>query len=352
MTSSAAPISLMARETAEIPTRVDRQGKDCAETFERVGTALRSLAPPLVATIARGSSDHAATYLKALIELLMGVPVASISPSVASVYSRQLGLSGAASFAISQSGASPDLIAAHRMTIEGGALPFAIVNVEGAPILAEGVRHIPIEAGPEHAVAATKTFVGSLTAMAWTLVQWSEDRDLRRAMEALPDVLDQALDADWTPALDAFGDARSAFVLGRGPALGIANEAALKFKETCELHAEGFSAAEVLHGPLQLAAADLVVLAFVTGDAARSSTIKAIERLASSGNKVFVADTEGSLGRESSNVVPLPATATGHPLIDPISLIMSFYVFVERLARERGHDPDAPSLLAKVTRTR
>src|SRR6185503_12400837 len=110
--------------------------------------------PRLIVTVARGSSDHAATYLKYAVELLAGVPVASVGPSVASVYGRRLRLEGAACLGISQSGASPDIVAMMASAREGGALTIAITNVAGAP-MAEAADHgLPLRAGPERSVAA------------------------------------------------------------------------------------------------------------------------------------------------------------------------------------------------------
>lgn len=350
--------TLMRRETDEIPERVRAQGEN--GVFTQAGAALRALDPRLLLTIARGSSDHAATYLKSLVELRMGVPVASLSPSVASVYGAGLRLEGAASFAISQSGRSPDLVDALAMTRAGGATAYAILNVPGAP-LARDASVLPIAAGEERAVAATKSFAGSLAAIARLVAAWGEDAELGKALERLPEALKRALGTDWTEAAEALAGASSIYVIGRGPMLGVASEAALKLKETCELHAEGFSAAEVLHGPLQLAGGGLTALVFATDDAARPSVAQAVQRLSGAGARVLIADAGGveplgaspePLGAGLANVSHLTVAATGHALLDPVSLVTSFYGLAERLARTRGLDPDAPSLLAKVTRTR
>lgn len=359
--------TLMRRETDEIPECVRAQERDGADAFAQAGEALRVRDPGLLVTVARGSSDHAAAYLKALVELRMGVPVASLSPSVASIYGTRLRLEGAASVAISQSGRSPDLIAALAMTRDGGAAAHAILNAPDAP-LGRDARVLPIAAGEECAVAATKSFTGALAAAARLVAAWSEDNALAVGLATLPDALAHALDADWDAAIAPLTDASSVYVIGRGPMLGVAMEAALKLKETCELHAEGYSAAEVLHGPLQLAAGDLTALVLATDDAARPSIDEAVRRLSETGTRVLVADTAHGpsrvpadetastggtpIGAGLPGVTHLPVAPTGHALLDPLSLATSFYGLAERLARARGLDPDAPSLLAKVTRTR
>ena len=342
--------SRMAAEIAEIPDCVTRQRGEGREVLDAAGVAMRRLAPRFLATVARGSSDHAATYLKTLVEMRARVPVASLTPSTASVYGVDLMLDGAAAIAISQSGASPDLLATMAMARRGGAETFAIVNAPDAPLARDGARVLPIAAGPERAVAATKSFVGSLTAAAGLVAAWTGDGELEDALDRLPDVLGCAVATDWDAALEAFTSIGSAFVLGRGPSLGLAGEAALKCKECCELHAEGYSAAEVLHGPLQLAAGPLVVLVFAADGPTRDSTGHAIARLVDAGARVLVADAGRDPGFDGTTT--LPTVRAGHPLLEPVAQAASFYRFVEALARTRGHDPDAPSLLAKVTRTR
>ena len=135
------------------------------------------------------------------------------------------------------------------------------------------------------------------------------------------------------------------FVLGRGPALAIAAEAALKFKETCALHAEAYSAAEVLHGPARIVEDGFPVLAFTAGDAAEDSVVEVVDRLAGQGARAFVTSLR------SSAATALPVAGTGEPITTALALIVSFYAFVEELSRRRGFDPDRPPHLKKVTET-
>lgn len=143
----------------------------------------------------------------------------------------------------------------------------------------------------------------------------------------------------------ALDDARSLFVLGRGPAIAIAHEVALKFKETSRLHAEAYSAAEVMHGPLALVEPGFPVLALAVRDAAQASTVEAADALAAKGAAAFV--TSAAKAAQA-----LPAASTGHPLTDPLALVVSFYAFVEAFARRHSFDPDQPRNLRKVTETR
>ncbi len=334
----------MASETREAPATVARMLSRNAAVISAIGQRLRSLNPPVILTCGRGSSDHAAAYFKYITEIMLGVPVASVGPSIASVYQAPLKLNGAVLVTISQSGQSPDILALQRAAKAAGALTIALVNVEDSPLAGEADILVPLDAGEEKSVAATKSFIAACAAAAAIVAAWSGDVGLIAAVDRLPASLEAALTQDWHRA-DALAAEHSLYVLGRGPALAMAEEAALKLKETASLHAEAFSPAEVMHGPLQLVGRGFPVLCFAPDDAAVVTTRLALDRLVASGAKVFAASALPMPG------VRLPVAATGHGLTDPIAIIQSFYVLAERIARLRGHDPDRPERLRKVTET-
>lgn len=337
--------SHMAREVAEIPAAarrfLDRSGPALAEA----AAAMRAAGPRLAVTVARGSSDHAATYLKYAFELAAGLPVASIGPSVASIYGRRLDLRGAVCLGISQSGQSPDIVQMMRAAAEGGALTIAITNAADSPLAQAAAHGLPLQAGPEKSVAATKTFVTSVLAGLALLAQFSQDESLVQGISALPDQFQAALEQDWTPLADRLSRAQQAFVLGRGPGVAIAAEAALKLKETCGLHAESYSSAEVLHGPAAIVQPRFPVLGLGVQDAALPHLAATAERLAAQGADVFLT------GAAAPGCKTLPSVGNLHPLLAPLVLTVSFYRFVEMLARRRGFDPDVPPHLRKVTET-
>lgn len=335
----------MAREVAEIPQAAARFLAQSTPAVKAAASELQTLDPNLIVTVARGSSDHAATYLKYAIELLAGVPVASVGPSVASIYGRPLRLKGAVCLGISQSGQSPDIVEMMRAGRSGGAVSIAITNVADSPMGSASNHCLPLQAGIEHSVAATKTFVVSVLAGLSLLAEWQQDNDLRRALADLPEAFEKALHLDWSPLGARLSRACSAYVLGRGPAFAIANESALKFKETCGLHAESYSAAEVLHGPAAIVQAQFPVLALGVEDAALTHVVSTSERLAAQGADVFLT------GAAANGATPLPFVPDLHPLVAPLVLSVSFYHFVEGLARRRGFDPDTPPHLRKVTET-
>lgn len=336
--------SLMEAEIRKSPDAVARFLEREGKTLAGLGPRLAALAPPVVVTCARGSSDNAAGYFKYLTEILTGTPVASIGPSVASIYGARLKLAGALMVSVSQSGRSPDIVALQASARTSGALTLAVVNNAASPLAEEADIVLPLHAGPERSVAATKSFLASAVVLAAIVAEWRDDAALRAAIADLPADLAAALEADWSAALPALRDASSAYVVGRGPALPIAFEAALKLKETAMLHAEAFSAAEVMHGPLQLVEEGFPVLAFRPEDAAHDSMASSLERLGQ-GGRLFVAEAgEAASGR-------LPVRPTRHPLLDPLPMLTSFYGLAEKVARARGCDPDRPSRLRKVTET-
>lgn len=336
--------SLMAREIAEIPEATARFLLQGAGQVREIGERLRAVDPRVLVTVARGSSDHAATYLKYATEIATGRPVASIGPSVVSVYGTSLDLKGQAALAISQSGRSPDIVALLKAAGEGGAETVALLNVEDSPLGEAAVWPLPLRAGPERSVAATKSFVVAVVAALSILAAWTKDSELEAALAALPERFAEALRQDWTPALETIVGARSLYTLGRGPGFAVACEAALKFKETSVLHAEAFSGAEVLHGPVSLVEEGFPVLAFVPQDAARPGLSEICARIAASGGRLF---TIGETGHGTR----LPHAPTGHAMTEPLSMLVSFYLFVEAVSRARGHAPDEPRGLKKVTET-
>src|SRR5262249_44636034 len=206
-----------------------------SERLVRLGETLRRLAPRAVVTCARGGSDHAATFAKYLIETRLGILTSSAAPSVSSVYAAKADLSGTGFVPISQSGASPDLLATVANAKSAGAMIIALVNVETSPLARAADFTIPLCAGTEQSVAATKSYIASLAALVHLVASWADDDELSEALLRAPARLERAWKLDWRAALPHLHTARDLYVVGRGLGLGIAQEAALKLKETCGL---------------------------------------------------------------------------------------------------------------------
>lgn len=337
--------TIMRQEINNIPNVVATLLTEQSDAFKALGAALRARNPAVIATIARGSSDHAAYFLKYAIELELGIPVASLGPSLSSIYEVPLKLDRAAALAISQSGASPDIVALTRSAKEGGALTIALSNTIPSPLSQAAGSGIDILAGPEIAVAATKSFVNSIVAGLAIIAAWKDDADLHAALERLPQDFAKALDLDWNVLIEPLSNAQSLYMLGRGPSLAIAAEAALKCKETCELHAEAYSSAEVMHGPVSLVAANFPVIAFAARDKAEMSVVNTASKLAERNAATYLTSAKGQ------KTVALSTVETGHPLTDALCLIIPYYSMVETLSRKRGFNPDKPVALRKVTQT-
>ncbi|WP_316859432.1 SIS domain-containing protein [uncultured Cohaesibacter sp.] len=336
----------MLQETREIPAAVERLLKSAPEVIDPVASRLKQADPALVVTVARGTSDHAAHFLKYAIELTLGLPVASLGPSIASIYGAPMKLDKAVSFAISQSGASSDIVALAETVRRGGALTTALVNTNPCALADACEMVVDIQAGEEVAVAATKSFVSSIVAGLAIIARWGEDKALLGALDRLPEHLNEALDLDWSSLMEPLAETSSLYMIGRGPSMAIASEAALKCKETSELHAEAYSSAEMMHGPVSLVDRDFPVIAFAARDAAEPSIVETVGKLVAKDPRCFISS------KHAGDANPLPFVATGHPLTDALALIVPFYNFVESLSRRRGFDPDNPVALNKVTVTK
>ena len=338
--------TFMAAEIAEAGAVVRRQFDSNRAVTARLAAALREDAPDFVVTIARGSSDHAALFLKHAIELKLGLACASLGPSIASLYRAPLRLACAAAIAISQSGRSPDIVAMQRAAKAATATTIALVNDTDSPLAREADSMLPLCAGEERSVAATKSMIASLVAGVSLVAHWAGDAELQRGLEALPAILEaEAMLPPRRPG-EFLASSSSLFVIGRGPTFAIAAEAALKLKETSAIHAEAFSSAEVLHGPAGVIGEGFPVLCFAPTDEARDGFFDTMARLASFGAAPLIVDVE----RHARWPTVLTADA-GHPLLTPIVALHAFYRLAEEVARLRGRDPDQPPHLMKVTRT-
>ncbi|MEO6800022.1 MAG: SIS domain-containing protein [Rhodanobacter sp.] len=337
--------TLMYREAHESAEVVARQFAANEAVVSALAESLRAAPPRFIVTCARGSSDHAAAYAKYVFETQLGIVTASASPSVTSVYAAEQRWQGALFIAISQSGKSPDLLRNAQAAKVAGAQVVAMVNVEDSPLAALADTVIPLHAGPERSVAATKSYIAALAAVLHVCARWRGDEELNGALRALPDALRAGWDADWSALSEGLVEAHNLFVVGRGFGLGIALEAALKFKETCGLHAEAFSAAEVKHGPMALVGPDFPVLCLAQDDDTLDSTLAVARDFRDRGAQVFVA-APGLRGAGTLPVLAgLPAMCT------PLLIIQSFYRAASELAVRRGFNPDVPPHLNKVTET-
>jgi len=337
--------SLMLTEAGQSPEVVATLLEKEKPAFEAIAKLFSTASPAAVTTAARGSSDHAATFFKYLFEISCGVPVASIGPSIASIYGSSLHLKNGVHFTVSQSGASPDIVALQDAAKRGGATTIAVVNVTDSPLAKQADIVVGLNAGPEKSVAATKSFIASVAALAGVTAAISGSSALSAALAKLPAALAATAGIDAHAAEDVLFNATSLYTAGRGPAFAIALEAALKAKETAGLHAEAFSLAELMHGPMRLVQPGFPIVAFLPDDAAFDNNVAALERLRNLGATTAPFSTAPLAGINTR----MPSTGNG--LIDPLVSLLCYYRVIEAVTRRRGFDPDKPANLLKVTET-
>ncbi len=341
MTANKKTMTNMAREIAAIPALAAQLLSRQAD-IGVIAEHIREAAPRVVIVCGRGSSGHVGVYFRYLIEARAGVIVSAAAPSVFTAYRRRPDMRNALFVVISQSGRSPDLIMATEYAKTSGALTLAIVNDEASPAAAAADLVLPIGAGVERAVAATKTVALSMQAGMQLVTALTGDAELRDALRRLPGRFEKALACDWSPWGDSLGGAPAAFVAARGYGFGAAREIALKVTEILRLPALGFSAAELRHGPRAAVTPATPVLLLRQNDEAGATVDGLAGDLRRAGDMVF------SAGGTAGN---LPWIGDDHPICDPAAMLLPAYAAIEREARRRGLDPDNPQHLSKVTRT-
>ncbi|WP_424974754.1 SIS domain-containing protein [Dinoroseobacter sp. S124A] len=322
--------SWMAREIAEIPEAAARlTGADAQASLQALAGTLRAAEPTSISLIAHGSSRHAGAVIGHALWRCLGLPVAleplapgGLPEAVASGRPRAV-------LGISQSGQSPDLSAAMAAARGMGALTLAVTNTPGSPLAEAAAHGLDMAAGPEQAVAATKSFVNSALAGLWLVAHWADDAALADALTRAPEALRMGTGVD--PALEAvLCDSAGLFVLGRAAAAGVAAEIALKAMELCGRHATAYSEAEVLHGPAAIAVEGFGVIGLVQPEGGA-----VLDRLAQQGARCY----------------RVPEAPLLHPLVDPLIQLPPVYRALEAATRRLGRNPDRPQFLAKVTRT-
>lgn len=334
-------VSAMARETAEIPTAAERLLAR-ADLFAAIAKRIEKAKPRIVVFCGRGSSGHVGVYLRYLFEARLGLLASAAAPSVVTAYRRPPDMRDALFVVVSQSGRSPDLVTATEVARKSGALTLAIVNDEHSPAAAASELVLPIGAGAERAVAATKTVVLSMIAGAQIVASVAGDEDLNDGLSHLPVRLASALSCDWSTWADSAACAPASFVVGRGYGLGCVREIALKVTEILRVPAIGHSAAELRHGPRASVTHATPVLVLRQNDEAAAAIDDLVRDLQGSGESVFVAGGAAQT---------LPWIGDGHPAFDPVVMMVPAYRAIEVAARRKGFDPDNPPHLSKVTRT-
>jgi glucosamine--fructose-6-phosphate aminotransferase (isomerizing) len=325
----------MAAEIAEQPDVLERQL--ATVDVGAVRARLEAVAPRFVLLAARGTSDHAALYGKYLAEVEHQLPAGLVSPSTLTVYGARPDLRDVLFVAISQSGASPDLVESTAAARDLGALTVAVTNTPDSPLASAAEQTIDIAAGVERSVAATKTYTAELLAL-YRLFVGDDAAGLPEAAAATlaEGVALAALAARWQQ--------HERFVLtGRGYSYPAAREGALKLMETAYVAAHAFSGADLVHGPLAMIDPDAPVLVVEGTDAATAALAPVLQRLGERGADVLRVAPDGDLRIHTGGL---------DPRLVPIVQVLPLQQFALCVALDRGADPDRPRGLSKVTRTR
>ncbi len=323
---------------------------DHGDVIDRVGRAVRAAAPDHVVIAARGTSDHAAIYAQYLFGVRLRIPVALAAPSIVTLYGVEPLFGRSLVIGISQSGASPDVVGVVDAARRQGAPTIAITNEPGSPLAAAAEHVIDLGAGPERAVAATKTYTAELVAIARLVAAISGEED--EGLRGVPELLAVALEAEGgaRDAARAHSQLRTCSVLGRGFEYATTREWALKLKELARVVADPYSAADFRHGPLALVEPGFTVLAVATTGAVAADLIDLLRQIREEFDAdLVVLSDRADIRAFGQHSIALPGDLPDH--LAPIVSIVPAQLFAYHLTLARGLDPDAPRHISKVTRT-
>lgn len=352
MTEAPAPGAYMRAEIFEQPAVLRQLAERAADALAPVAQRARKCAFAMLA--ARGSSDNASIYGKYLLEGRAEMPTALAAPSLYTLYGTPPRLRDALVIGVSQSGAAADVIAVLEEGRRQGAVTLAITNTAASPITRAAEHVLLLDAGPERALAATKTVTAQCTAYAALAAGIAGDAALRQALYALPDDVRRVFAEEQAiaKAAAAFLDDKRVVVIGRGYTYGAAMEIALKLKETCFVGAEAYSAADFLHGPLAIIEPGYPVIALLNHDETMETTLQVMQRILQRGGRVLCFSTvqaAGHLPDHPALAALSPVEAPG--LLSAIPFIVAGQLFALHLSLRLNHNPDVSRGLAKVTVT-
>lgn len=337
-------------EILEQPAVAARLIAAARDPIREIATAVRAAGIEHVVIAARGTSDHAAIYAQYLFGVGLRLPVGLAAPSITSLYGVEPEFRRALVVGISQSGASPDVVGVLAAGRRQGVPTLAITNEPGSALARAAEHVVDLGAGPERAVAATKTYTAELVAIA--LLAEALGAELGGPLEAVPDAMGAALagEGDAREHASALGRMRTCAVLGRGFDYATAREWALKLKELARVVADPYSAADFRHGPLALVEPGFPALAVAPSGPAAADLSALLRSLREEhGADLLVVSDRPELRELGQRALPLPAGVPERLM--PIVSILPAQLFAFHLAVAAGLDPERPRHLRKVTQT-
>ena len=356
MPSSAAPAyrpepgELFLREIREQPDALLRLLQH-RKTYERLALEITQRAPALIRLVGHGSSDNAATYGVYAFGLLPRLTAARDSISLSVYYGAEVELSTSVVVALSQSGRTPDVVEYVERARAGGALTVAITNGSGTELERAADAVLPLAAGPEHAVAATKTYLNQLAALA-LLAAYVAGRGPQMAdqIRATADLLGgslSVLEAKVRPVASSFAYVGRMYVIGRGFEYATAREVALKLTETCRVAAEPLTATDLAHGPVAALDSLFPVWTIASKDEALPAVREAVARVRQAGATVVATGSAAHTIGGADHVLSVPESPA--PVLSPLLSVVPGQLFAAALAHAKGLDADTPEGLSKVT---
>ena len=325
-----------------------------SDDFARVAAEIRDRGATTIRMAGHGSSDNAASYGIYAFGLLPGWTALRDSISLIAYYGAELDLSGCTALALSQSGRTPDVVEYARQAKLRGAYVVAFTNDASSELAREADAVLPLRAGPELAVAATKTYVNQVAALGLLAAHAAGAGETFAAgIRTTADAMNQfvrLVENRIANVAIPFAYAGRMFVVGRGPEFATAREIALKLLETCRVAAEPLTATDLAHGPVAALDSLFPVWAIAADDASLPTVVEAVERAREAGATIIASGSAAdAIPCADYTLASPPATS---PLLAPILSVVPGQLFASALARARGLDPDSPRGLQKVTLAR
>jgi glucosamine--fructose-6-phosphate aminotransferase (isomerizing) len=342
--------TVLAEEIYQQPAALERVLLEAEHAVHDTAARIRAFDPEVVLLAARGSSDNAARYAQYLFGAFNGQVVALATPSLFTLYRRPPRLCHTLAIGLSQSGQSPDILAVIEETRRQGGLTLAITNDPASPLANAASAVIPLGVGPELCVAATKTYSGTLLALAMLSAEIDGDSERAEALRSAPQAVLAALACrgNISDAVAGLSDSSHFLVVGRGYNYSTASEIALKMKETCHVSAEAYSAADLMHGPVAMVDDQSSVILVAPSGPGSSDARSLLPQLENRGAKTVVLSDRESRFENGNWVVPLPSVPEW---LSPLVMIVPGQLLALELAVARGRNPDRPLGLSKVTKT-
>lgn len=339
-------------EILEQPAVLRRWLETGIGTVERVAEAIRARKVEYIFLAARGTSDHAGVYAQYLMGSRNGLPLALAAPSLFTMYERAPRVGNALVVGISQSGQSPDIVSVVAEGRRQGAITLAITNDASSPLAQEAELVLDIQAGPERAVAATKTYTAELMALATLSAALRGKQEDLDALARVPDAVDTALKLEGEVERITYEqrDLTHCVVLGRGYNYATAQEWALKLKELAYVFADVYSTADFQHGPIAIVEEEFPVLAIASEGAVVADQIALLRRLRDEyrATLIVLSDSAEALGIAHDGLAMPPGLPEW---LTPIANIVPAQLFAYHLTRAKGLDTEKPRTLHKVTLT-